>query len=424
MRNMAGTSLTLCHNGVWTTLTTVAHARAPQFVRDRFTWLAYAMLAYFSYMQAVLGPLVPFLRARMQLSYTVAGMHLSALAVGAIFSGIVAERVMRRWGRRRVLWTGGAGMTLGGAMLAAAPSPLVTISGAFLIGWLGVFVMIVSQAGLSDHHRAARPVALAEGNLAASFVASLAPLLVGGSVAVGIGWQSAVLVACLVWAVLWLVAGRDPVPDTRRSSSQLSRAAESPAETLPARFWAFWAIMLMLVAVHWSTGMWSAEFMENVVGFDKVTASTLAWVFLSAIIVGRAAGMWLVRFVPEERVLLGSLLVALAGFPVFWLARSAPLNVGGLFIFGLGAGNFYSMGLALAIGTAPAIADAASARVSVGAGLAMLVVPQMLGTTADVYGLRVAFGIVFVVLLLALGSFGVIIRGYGIGTAHRQQADG
>lgn len=32
------------------------------FVRDRFTWLAYIMLGYFAYLQAALGPALPFLR--------------------------------------------------------------------------------------------------------------------------------------------------------------------------------------------------------------------------------------------------------------------------------------------------------------------------------------------------------------------------
>jgi hypothetical protein len=38
------------------------------FVRDRFTWLAYLMLAYFSYLQAAPGPLMPFLRDELHLS--------------------------------------------------------------------------------------------------------------------------------------------------------------------------------------------------------------------------------------------------------------------------------------------------------------------------------------------------------------------
>ena len=33
-----------------------------RILRVRFTWLAYVMLAFYSYMQALVGVLIPFLR--------------------------------------------------------------------------------------------------------------------------------------------------------------------------------------------------------------------------------------------------------------------------------------------------------------------------------------------------------------------------
>ncbi|HYO88745.1 MAG TPA: hypothetical protein VER79_08850, partial [Candidatus Limnocylindrales bacterium] len=69
------------------------------FVRDRFTWLAYLMLAYGTYMVSTIGPLMPFLAADLSLSYTVRGLHTSAFAVGGIISGVFADRAARRFGR-------------------------------------------------------------------------------------------------------------------------------------------------------------------------------------------------------------------------------------------------------------------------------------------------------------------------------------
>ncbi|MEP7291141.1 MAG: hypothetical protein ABI835_05130 [Chloroflexota bacterium] len=69
------------------------------FIRDRFTWLAYLMLAYYAYMISALGPLMPFLRVELNLSYSVAALHLSAFAVGMILAGLTADRAVRRaWG--------------------------------------------------------------------------------------------------------------------------------------------------------------------------------------------------------------------------------------------------------------------------------------------------------------------------------------
>jgi MFS family permease len=405
---------------------------AHSFVRDRFTWLAYAMLAYFSYMQAILGPLTPFLRDALNLSYTVAGMHLSALAVGAALGGMAAGRVFERWGRHATFWGGGAGMSLGGLLLATAISPVITITGTFLIGLCGVLVMIIGQAGLSDHHGGGRAVALAEGSLASSLLASFAPLLVGGFERAGIGWRGAVISLVAAWGAILIGAWRVPIPAgnpssyraCREKTSAFSGVLGNPGKSsaawqaepvarakLPLTFWAYWVLLMMLVAVHWSMGLWSAEYFQSVVGLDKPTASTLAWAFLSAVVIGRLMGMRLIRHLAPRWLLLISIALALVGFPVFWRASVVTLNVIGLFVMGLGVANFYSLGLSLAIGTAPEIADAASARVSVGVGLAMLVVPQTLGWTADQIGLRAAFGIVAVVLVLALLMVSGIVVG-------------
>jgi hypothetical protein len=45
------------------------------FVRTRFTWLAYILLGYYSYMQSSVGPLMPFLSTELHISYTVEGLH-------------------------------------------------------------------------------------------------------------------------------------------------------------------------------------------------------------------------------------------------------------------------------------------------------------------------------------------------------------
>lgn len=52
------------------------------FVRVRFTWLAYLMLGYYSYLNSTLGPILPFLRSELELSYSLAGLHVSAFALG------------------------------------------------------------------------------------------------------------------------------------------------------------------------------------------------------------------------------------------------------------------------------------------------------------------------------------------------------
>ena len=47
------------------------------FRRDRLTWLAYALLAWFAYLQAAPGLVVPYLREELDIGYTTGGLHVA-----------------------------------------------------------------------------------------------------------------------------------------------------------------------------------------------------------------------------------------------------------------------------------------------------------------------------------------------------------
>lgn len=50
------------------------------FRRDRLTWLLYLLLAFYGYSLNLPGPITPFLRRELGLSYTVSSLHFSAFA--------------------------------------------------------------------------------------------------------------------------------------------------------------------------------------------------------------------------------------------------------------------------------------------------------------------------------------------------------
>ncbi|MCI0351309.1 MAG: hypothetical protein L0Z53_17945, partial [Acidobacteriales bacterium] len=122
-----------------TQLTTVS------FVRDRFTWLAYCMLAYYAYMQAAVSQVMLFLSEELDLNYTIRGYHLSAFALGMVLVGISADRVAQRFGRRTAFWAGGLGMALGAVLLAAGRHAIVTIAASFAMGFLGTYLLVMIQ---------------------------------------------------------------------------------------------------------------------------------------------------------------------------------------------------------------------------------------------------------------------------------------
>ena len=155
------------------------------------------MLAYFAYLQASMGPLMPFVRAELGLNYTVTGFHFSALAVGMVLAGLTGDKLVKRTSRRFVLWFGAAGMAFGAIGLTISSQVMFTISSILLMGWLGTFVLIMVQATLSDHHGALRAIALTESNVIASIGASLAPFFVGRLQGAGVGWEGALYLSLI-----------------------------------------------------------------------------------------------------------------------------------------------------------------------------------------------------------------------------------
>src|SRR5438445_728707 len=168
---------------------------APAFARSKVTWAAYLLLGYFAYQQTVLGPVMPFLRRELHLSYGQAALHFSAFAAGMVVAGILGDRATAALGRRATLWGGAAGMAVGAVALVATSRVELTLAGAGLMGWAGTLLLITIQAVLAEAHGPMRGQALTEANVVASSGSSLAALAVGASVALSLGWRPAIALA-------------------------------------------------------------------------------------------------------------------------------------------------------------------------------------------------------------------------------------
>lgn len=376
-----------------------APAAAP-FRRDRLTWAAYAMLAYYMFVPAALGPLLPFLRAELNLSYTVGGLHLSAFACGGVLTGLLGMQIIRRWGRAVTFWGGGTAIALGTLALVLARHPLLTIGSALVIGFGGALLLVTIQAMLSDRHGERRTIALTEANVAASVIAVIAPLCVGWFQSWGLGWRSAALVPIVGFGLIVAVFGREPLPQL--SSAPAAGAPDRAQVPLPSLFWLYWVVIFLGVAVEWCLNLWAADYLITQVGLSQIDAATTMSIFFLASVVGRVAASRLARIWPNRRLLWLALGVTVVGFPLFWLAPNPALSIIGLFCAGLGVANFYPLTLTLALDVVPEQADRASTQIVLGTGSAMLSMPLLLGWIADQLSLQQAYSIVVVLLALAL----------------------
>ncbi|MBI5294272.1 MAG: MFS transporter [Chloroflexi bacterium] len=367
----------------------------PTFQRNLLTWLAYLMLALYAYFINVIGPITPFLKEELGLTYTVSSLHYTAFALGILLVGFGGHTVIQRIGRTRALWLAAFGLSAGALLLLLGRTAPLTIGAAFGMGLIGSLILIIVPSALSDQHGESRAVALSEANVIASILSTAAPLMVGWTATLPGGWRLALGIAALAPFLMLLGLGRARLPQP--ASPQ---AASVPApQALPPLFWVYWVAIVLSVAVEFCMISWSADFLEKTLHLPLTDAAKAVSLFLAAMIVGRIAVSRLVQRFSVRGVVIVSVLVASLGFGLFWLTGAVVPGLIGLFLTGLGVAGLYPLLLSLAMGVAGSNTTQASARTTLASGTAILILPLALGRLADLAGIRSAYAIVGVLLI-------------------------
>jgi fucose permease len=357
------------------------------FERRALTWGIYGLVGYFAYLEAFLGPAMPFLRREQDLGYTAASLHFVAFAAGGVLAGGIADRLTARSGRRTTLWGGAGGMLLGALGVIAGRGPVATIGAALAMGTFGSLLLVTTQSVLADRHGDRSTVALTESNIAASGCGMAASIAVGVLSATALGWRAAVVLPLLALAILFTTFGGRSLGRPRVGHRQAAHGR------LPRPFWTYSAVVFLGVAVEWVIGFWGASFLTDAVALDASSAAGAMGLFFGAMLVGRFAASRAAMTVHGCKLLLTTLLVAECGFPLLWLSPNAPVALAGLLVTGLGLGGVYPLGISVAIATAPSASDTAAARLSIAAASAILFAPFVVGRLSDVVGIANAFAL-------------------------------
>ena len=367
-----------------------------QLRRDRLTWLVYATVGVYGFFLYGFGISVPLLREDQGTSRAVSGLHSTALAVGAVVSGLAFAALVRRYGRGRVLATALAGLAVGVLLYTSGLDLPVTLLGAVVAGTAGSTVVNSSSPILTDHHGPAGPAAITEANAVGTAAGAFAPVLVGLAVGAAIGWRAGLLVTLVgVGSVLMLGRG------TRIPPPLVTAGADGVPTRLPRAYWPCWVILVLCVSVEFCVTIWSSDLLRQRLGLsDGVAASTLTLVVLGMTL-GRVGGARLTLRWSVDAVLLGGLGLAGVGFAMVWTATAVGVALAGMLVLGLGMGMHFPLAISRALASAGGLTDLAAARASIGAGVAVGTAPFLLGALADAFGTRTAFLLVPALLATA-----------------------
>lgn len=372
----------------------------PRLYRDLVTWLIYVQLGLWGYFNYGFGPIVPLLRDEQGTSNALAGLHSTAIAVGAVIGGALFPVLSRRFGRGAVLWGALAGMAaalLGYVFLPALyPVTLALTAG---IAVCGIALVCAVVSALSQVHGPAGPAAISEANAVACAAGLVAPLVIGATVRAGFGWRPglAVLVLLIVAvAVVAVVKGVRMPADAPQLDVGLDAAAR-----LPRAYWLAWTMMTVTGSIEVVMSMWTASVLRDEVHLSAGAATATTSAIVGGMFLGRLFGARFALRLPSIPLYFGALAVSAFGFAVFWTADGAVAAVAGLIVLGLGNGMHYPLAISLAIAAAPGQPDRAAGVASYSMALSFGLGPLLLGLVADQVGAHLAFVLIPLLIVAA-----------------------
>jgi MFS family permease len=383
------------------------------FHRDRFTWAAYGALLAFGFLNAVLGPILPYLRAVEGISYLVGALHQFAYAIGGGVAGLLAHRDLL--GRSATIRFGLAGAALAGLGLGFGDAAAITLPATLVMGFLNTAALIALWAALSDAHRRHRAVAMTEGEVAVSLGGIVVPLLVAVLASTAATWRFAMVVGAAVVgvAVIWIGAVRVP---EQAPASPVEAPREDPDASPPSvrglghRVQPLLAVIFSIVALEFGLSFWLASYLNVSVGLERGLAVALVAALYGANLAGRLLASRLARRVETPLLLALALITASVGLPILILAHATGPATLGFVIAGMGIGALFPLTSSLHVGGSPRTADAALGQILVVAAFGQTFGPLAVAAIAQVTSLRAGFLVLPALVLTAAAALAVAVR--------------
>jgi len=367
------------------------------FHRDRLTLSMYGHLAVYGFFMYAFGPAQPLLRDEQGTSRTVAGLHGTFLAFGAIIAGTLNTRIAHRFGAERSTWLGALVFSAGILELVLFKTLPFTFTAALLCG-TGGSIMVNNSTGVFHEHLPMRYAekALAEGNAVAALIGALGTTTVGLLAASRFGWRSGLLVSVVAALLLRVFVYRKPTeehaPDPEgRATGSLSRM-----------FWVGWICIITAVGVEVASTFWAAALVRARTGANPGISTLIVMVIALGMGLGRYLGSRGLQRASLDQLLILVLIITAIGFSIFWLANSLLVSFMGLGILGLGVSMQYPLALSRLIRLSDHRPNLAVGRASLAAGSAIGLAPLLLGFLGDHIGIQKAYLIVPAMLAVGL----------------------
>jgi fucose permease len=288
----------------------------------------------------LLGPILPVLSGQWPLNDVQGGWLFAAQ-----FAASTCGSVVSSYAPRRSIATGFAAIAAGMVLLTVGHYR--TALGAVALIGVG-FGAAVSATNLifGTEYPERRGVFLARVNLCWGVGAVLAALLV--ALAVRADAVRALLLLLALCALLLFVVFA-PLLKKRSNDGagrEGSAAADSGSSISLHIFVLFSVLLFLYVGAETSVAGWVATYAHRLNGLSVERASLFVSAFWLAVVAGRGAAVWLLHALAERVVLVGGLVLAIAGVVALLLSHGAGTAFAAVVVAGLGFAPVFPLLLA------------------------------------------------------------------------------
>jgi MFS family permease len=339
------------------------------------------------------------------------GILLFGLAVGSIVGLVASGHLVARFGARTIITWTLVGAPLGISLAAFGATTLqvfaVSFIGLMVYGAsMGICDVAMNVSGAANERALGRTIMpvfhafFSIGTMLGAALGALAEFL-----AVPLDVHIGALAVLMIAAAF--VTVRHLVPETVIVEDHHTK--ESPAQSWRERLGAWrdgstlliGLIVLGMAFAEGSANDWLAYAMVNGHGTDAGTGAVVFGVFVTAMTVGRLAGVPILDRFGRVPVLRGSAVLAAIGLlllifvPIVWIA------IAGVVLWGLGASLGFPVGMSAAADDPKKAAGRVSVVATIGY-MAFLVGPPVIGFLAEGFG--VLNGMLVVLVLVAVAG--------------------
>jgi FHS family glucose/mannose:H+ symporter-like MFS transporter len=372
--------------------------------RDNILFLLGNYYSFFviGIMVLVLGAIMPYLLRDYQLSYDQGGTLIMLQALGNLIATVMGGIISVYTGRRATLVFGALTIAAGYGGMALVSSPaaiyvLVTVSG---LGW-GIMNnltnVVVSEKTKGDAS------ALNILHMSFGLGALIGPFLVSLTVAIGLGWRTAMTLVAAFSLILAYVFMRMDLPEPEDSHETQEKTTRISFSFLrDVRFYNFMLILFLYVGSESVINGWLTTYILDTGIADEYFAQRLLSFTWFAVIAGRLGCAWLSKYSSKEVLLLAGGLGSLLFTVLFLISKSWLMVYIAVLGLGLSFSGIYPNTVANAAYLIHGSTTASGIMFSLG-GLGASLIPYIVGLRAESSGIGTGMNtLIAATLLLAL----------------------